>query len=163
VWKIAAGLLCAGIVGAEVRTVCVHDRVRLSVYAQNAFAAEATRLLRGEGITIHFRECAGPSVSLVIAAHPPHRYPRALGLANRSGDRVVPELRVYTEPILKILGRQASAAQVGRAIARVAAHELGHYRWQQIHHDDHGLMGATFEPRDLGSEDSASFHPQIKR
>jgi hypothetical protein len=73
---------------------------------------------------------------------------------------VLPELRIFTHPVLRLLGERASAAQIGRALARVAAHELAHYSRQQLDHDHEGLMKAAFEAGQLGSESARAF--QIK-
>ena len=162
-WRLAVGLILGALASAEVRHVCVDDRVGLNSFSRKAFELEVRELIPVQGLTLTSGRCVGTGVSLVISTHPPANYARALGLANRSGDRVVPELRVYTQPVLKIIGEQASAAQLGRALARVAAHELGHYLLQKLHHDDEGLMRASFETRELTSEDSSRFRPRATR
>ena len=156
-WRVAVGLFLAGLTSAEVRSVCLDDRVGLNSFSRKAFEAEVRELIPVHGLTLTFGRCLGPAVSIVISAHPPASDARALGLAHRSGDRVLPALSIYTQPVLKIIGEQASAAQLGRALARVAAHELGHYLLQQIHHNHEGLMRASFESSELGSEDSSRF------
>jgi len=139
-WRVAVGLFLAGLTSAEVRSVCLDDRVGLNSFSRKAFEAEVRELIPVHGLTLTFGRCLGPAVSIVI-----------------SGDRVLPALSIYTQPVLKIIGEQASAAQLGRALARVAAHELGHYLLQQIHHNHEGLMRASFESSELGSEDSSRF------
>ena len=52
--------------------------------------------------------------------------------------------------------------QLGRALARVAAHELEHYSAQQLHHDDKGLMRAAFDGLHLAADDSNRFRPPPK-
>ena len=156
-WRLAVGLFLGALASAEVRHVCVDDRVGLNSFSRKAFELEIRELFPVQGLILTSGKCVGTGISLVISAHPPANYARALGLANRTVDRVVPELRIYTQPVLKIIGAQASAAQLGRALARVAAHELGHYLLQKLHHDGEGLMRASFEASELTSEDSSRF------
>jgi hypothetical protein len=127
----------------------------MNVFASRAFEVEIRELVPGLALTSG--RCKGPAISLVISAHAPARYARALGLARRHGARVFPELHVYQEPVRRIIGQQASAVQFGRALARVAAHELGHYLLQETPHEETGLMRASFQTAQLASEDSAPF------
>jgi hypothetical protein len=149
-WKSAAALLVVGVASAEVRTICLEDRVALDAFSRKAFETEIRKLVPLQGLSLTSGTCSGPAVSLVISTHPPARYARALGLAHRNGDRVFPLLEIYTQPIRKLLGEQPSAAQLGRALARVAAHELGHYLRQQLHHEETGLMRASFNSTVVG-------------
>jgi len=135
--------------------VCLEDRVGLNAFAWRAFQLELRKLAPELAVTSG--RCERPAISLVISAHAPARYPTALGLARRAGERVFPELHVYQEPVRKIVGQQASAVQLGRALARVAAHELGHYLLQQTHHEEKGVMRASFQTAQLASEDSTPF------
>jgi hypothetical protein len=163
VLKIAVALFGAALAAAEVRSVCLEDRVGLSNFTRKAFEAEVRQLIPAREVRLSAGPCLGPAVTIVIATHPPARYSSALGLAHRNGDRVFPELRLYTQPVLKTMGEQTSAAQLGRALARVAAHELGHYLLQQTNHDDEGLMRRGFESSELRSEDSAPFRTASHR
>jgi hypothetical protein len=120
-----------------------------------AFEAEIQKL--APELALASGTCAGPAISLVISAHAPARYANALGLARRDGRRIFPELHIYQEAVRRLIGHRASVAQLGRALARVAAHELGHYLLQEAHHEEKGLMRASFEAAQLFSEDSAPF------
>jgi hypothetical protein len=153
-WKFAVALLVAGVATAEVRSICLDDRVALNAFSRKAFEVEIRELIPLQRLTLASAPCKHPAVSLVISTHPPARYARALGLAHRSGSRIFPQVEIYTQPILKLLGEQSSAAQLGRALARVAAHELGHYLRQQQHHDDRGLMRASFDTTIVGQASS---------
>jgi hypothetical protein len=159
VLKLTVVLVLAMAASAEVPSVCIDDRVGLNSFTRKAFETEVRQVFPADGIILTFGTCSSPAVSLIISVHPPARYARALGLAHRSGERVFPELRIYTKPVLRILGEQASAAQLGRALARVAAHELCHYLLQQIDHDEHGLMTASFGATQLGSEEATRLRP----
>ena len=144
-------LLCGSAVAAE-RSVCLEDRVGLSQFSRRAFESEFRTLV---DVDLRTSRCSFPAVSLVVSAHPPARYASALGLAHTAGGRVLPELRIYTGSVLRILGQNASAAQIGRALARIAAHELGHYFRQQLHHEEKGLMAEAFNPSNLTAVDHA--------
>ena len=154
--KFALGFLLSVCASAEVHSVCLKDAVGLNPFNRKAFEAEF-RELTGRDVIFAPADCPTPAVSLSIMAYPPARYTHALGLAYHDKDRVFPELRVYTKPVLRLLGEQASAAQLGRALARVAAHEFGHYFLQRLDHDHEGLMKDSFQGPDLGAEDPASF------
>lgn len=157
-WKLApAVFFVAAIACAEVRSVCVEDRVSMNAFAWRAFQTEIRKLIATPELELTSGSCAGPAVSLLISAHPPARYANALGLARRNRERIFPELHLYQESVRKIIGEQASPEQLGRALARVAAHELGHYLLQQGHHQESGLMRASFGTTQLTAADSAPF------
>jgi hypothetical protein len=154
VCKLVIGLVVAVLANAE---VCIEDRVSLNSFSRRALEAEFHELV---GVKLlASKKCSPPAVSVVISAHPPAGQANVLGLAYKHGDRVFPEVRIFTQPLLRLLGANASAAQLGRALARVAAHELRHYSAQQLHHDENGLMKAAFDGLQLAAEDSSRFRP----
>jgi hypothetical protein len=157
---LAVGLVFSIFASAEAPPVCLEDRVGLNAFTRSALEAEIIELA---GVKL-FRQgaCAFPAVSVIISAHPPAEQAKVLGLAYRNGHRVLPKIRVFTEPVLRILGSNASAAQFGRALARVTAHELDHYFSQQLHHDEEGLMKAAYNGLHLAAEDSSRFRPPSK-
>ena len=60
----------------------------------------------------------------------------------RRDGRIAPELRVFMGPIARLVGTRLPYL-LGVAMARVAAHELGHYLRQDDSHDrDGGIMSA---------------------
>jgi hypothetical protein len=147
VWKLTVALVLCVIAQAEIRStsICIEDRTSLNPYIRKAFDAELRRLVEEQFGSFSLEECSPSTVVVVVAAHPPARYATALGLAYRGRVGVLPQLRVYTQPVLRLLGEHASAAQLGRALARVAAHEIGHYFLQQLHHNHEGLMTASLD------------------
>ena len=72
-WKSSVALLVAGIACAEVRSICLEDRVGLNPFSRKAFEAEILQLTP-RPLALTFGACTGPAVSLVISAHPPARY-----------------------------------------------------------------------------------------
>jgi hypothetical protein len=160
VCKLAVGLFFSALACAEVHSLCVEDRVGLNAFTRKAFEAELNELVRGRLLAPE--TCPFPAISVVISAHPPARQAKALGLAFRNGTRVLPEIRIFTQPVLRVLGTNVSAAQLGRALARVAAHELEHNSAQRLHHDHKGLMKAAFDGLHLAADDSNRFRPPPK-
>jgi hypothetical protein len=158
--KLAVGLVFSMLAGAEMHSVCVEDRVGLNGFTRKALETELSKLVAAKQLT--WEACSLPAVSVVISAHPPAQQSKALGLAYRNGDRVLPEIRVFTEPVFRILGTNASAGQFGRALARVTAHELDHYFGQRLHHEKEGLMKAAYNGLHLAAEDSNRFRPPSK-
>jgi len=149
-------LLLSGIAYGEVREVCLSDRVGLNSHARASFDAEILEILKPVGVTFQVT-CTEGAVRVVLSKVPPTRYAGALGLAYRQGNRVFAGLHVYLQPVLQALGPQVSAAIIGRALARVAAHEVGHYVLQQVDHDHSGLMRERFPLHHLASDDSTPF------
>lgn len=154
--KLALGLLLCGVAGAQVYPVCFEDRVGLDRSARAVFET-ALRNLAPAGTEIKLGVCDGQAISLSLNTYPPERYSKALGLAYRSGNQVLPELRIYLRPVLKILGNQPSSVLVGRALARVAAHEINHYVRQQTGHVCQGLMRESFSGLQLAAQDLSPF------
>ena len=116
--------------------VCLDDRVGVGARAMQAFEVELNAL----GVAALANCSAAAGVRISIRTYAPSRYPRALGLAWTGGGRVLPGIELYTANILKTLAGQAGAERFGRALARVAFHELQHYTRQQHGHDEHGLF-----------------------
>lgn len=63
--------------------------------------------------------------------HP--RESSALAAARTWRDRVLPMLEVYTEPVAALIGTRLPGL-LGKAMARVTAHELTHYVRQETEH-----------------------------
>jgi len=143
-------LLLLPAVHAETVPVCVVESARLGEPALKAFHEEFHRLMATSEVRLTREPCAAqPAIELTIRQTPPARYRTALGLAFRRGGQVLPQLELYVTPVVRLLDGQQTAGIVGRALARVAAHETLHFLRQQSHHDRDGLMKAVFRPADL--------------
>ena len=154
--KISLGLLLSAVAYGEGTEVCLSDRVGLNSHARATFDAELLKILKPIGVTYR-PACTEEALRIVLLHQPPTVYSGSLGLAYRHGDRILAGLNVYFQPMVKLLGPQASATIIGRALARVAAHEVGHYIFQQTGHDDRGLMREKFHAAHLASDDSTPF------
>lgn len=138
-----AGLVFLSILPATQFNVCVEDRVGLTPAARREFAVELGAL--APRVNLGPSDRGSGCIQIRIRATPPPRYPTALGLAYREADRILPRIDVYMRPIERILGGALHARAVGRAVARVAAHELAHYLQQRTSHDCDGLLRPGFD------------------
>jgi hypothetical protein len=146
-WIILAAVGVPAMAGTEV-TVCLEDQVGLDRSARVAFEREITRLVGDRGARLVDSPCR-QGVVLRFRAEPPLRYRTALGLVFRHGGRILPVLEIYVNPIVRHLDTARAPAVVGRAIARVSAHEIVHYLDQRSDHDPDGLLAEALRPRDL--------------
>ncbi|MGQ9634841.1 MAG: hypothetical protein ACUVXB_11425 [Bryobacteraceae bacterium] len=149
---VAFGLAVAP-AAAQPSRLCVEDRVRLDASVTDSFRRELRTLLPGWQLA----SCGPDSVRLIFRFDPPARYGAALGLAWCAQDRVLPVVEVYLNPVLRTLAGARSGEIVGRALARVAAHEVAHYVLQRLDHDASGLLNPRFSPVELAAVDSSAF------
>ena len=59
--------------------------------------------------------------------------------------------------LVPYLGEPNNASTIGRALARVAAHEAAHFLDQQAHHCKNGLLRATFPAYELAAQNPWPF------
>ena len=62
---------------------------------------------------------------------------------------ILPFFRIDCTRLMSILGRSVNSDVLGRALARLAAHELYHIVGQTTEHPDAGIAKAAFSVRDL--------------
>jgi hypothetical protein len=123
--------------------ICVDDRVGVDARARAAFDQELAALT-GRESEFGERSCSAFARILIsIRTHAPRRYATALGLTWTAGGRVLPVIELYTTNVVKALEGHAGSERFGRALARVAFHELRHYQRQEKSHDHHGLFTRT--------------------
>jgi hypothetical protein len=94
----------------------------------------------------------GSDVLLTILEARPGIPSDALGLAYRGNGAILPRLEVFVTPVMQ-LTQTGDWETLGRALARVAAHELLHFQLQTGEHQSHGLLRARLSPADVVSED----------
>ena len=58
----------------------------------------------------------------------------------------MPSIEIYLDPVVKLLPPNSAPADLGRALGRVAAHELIHYTSQRSGHDAFGLFSESMGP-----------------
>ena len=161
--KIFAGLLVAlatpSIAGGAWK-ICVEDGGSLlGTPVRAAVVREFRSLMGGQVERIEFEECASgvPQMRLAIKAEAPEGLDGVLGLAYRRRDRVEPRLNVFHGPLVRYIGEPNNATAIGRALARVAAHEAAHFLEQQAHHCEFGLMRAVLPAYELAARDRWPF------
>ncbi len=161
--KVLAGVLAAlaapSAAGAMWR-VCVEDPgALLSPPTRAAVLREFQSVIGNRVAGVEFNGCesAGPRILLAVETEAPPGLAGVLGLAHRESDRITPRLQVFHGPVVRHLGEPNSAAVVGRALARVAAHEAQHFLNQQSRHCAFGLMRAFIPAYELASRDPRPF------
>ena len=147
--QLAVILLCLGcnLLQAKELHVCVLNWVEVDPVTLRAFEAEFSSLLADRGVLLDGTACARQDrenvIRISIFRMPPKEERGALGLAYMSRSRVMPVLEIYLTRLLYYLGDCRTPNVVGRALARIAAHEVGHYLLQDSGHSN-GLMRRQF-------------------
>lgn len=153
--KIGAALLglvaASGSYGAK-WTVCVEDpQSLLSTPLQAAMLREFHTLMGGRISRLRFAGCDGMPlrIALKVKQAPSTVLDGVLGLARIRSAHVEPRLEIYYQPMLRYLGNPNSSEAIGRALARVAAHETEHFLAQQVQHCRAGLLRSRFPAPEL--------------
>ena len=142
-------------------TVCVTDTsALLTPPVRGAVTREFHSLMGGHRTGLAFDKCTkgGSRIHLVIKDEPPNGLEGALGLARRKHDRIEPQLQVFYGSLVRYIGEPNNSEALGRAVARVAAHEAAHFLKQQPHHCERGLLQAMLSAYELLAADPAPFH-----
>ena len=142
-------------------TVCVTDTsALLTPPVRGAATREFHSLMGGHGAGLAFDKCTKGRlrIHLLIKDEPPDGLEGVLGLARRKRDRIEPQLQVFYGSLVRYLGEPNSAEAIGRAVARVAAHEAAHFLNQQPHHCERGLLQAMLSAYELLAAEPSPFH-----
>ncbi len=149
--------LLAGLGQAQTRKVCLDNQADLKAPALGSFYTEFRSLVGSHGVALTESACPPDAIHLAL-------YPRAavaetdvLGAARVEGDKVEPKLEIYLDRVVALMPESHCWDTLGRALARVAAHEVAHYIDQDQRHADTGLLRAQFSGEQLASEDSYPF------
>lgn len=159
-WGILIALLMAPPAFGSSWTVCVTDTAGLlTPPVRGAVTREFRTLMGAQGAGLAFNKCStgGIRIHLRIKDEPPNGLDGVLGLAHRKGGRIEPELQVFYGSLMHYLGEPTSAEALGRAVARVAAHEAAHFLNQQPHHCKRGLLRAMLSANELLAADPSPF------
>jgi hypothetical protein len=156
-------------VQAQTRTLALYAEPPrdLDAQASSWMRAELQRLLDPAGIDVVWKRLAdrqaGETFDLVAvtsfagscAAGKPVLVTQAsVSLADTSisDGRILPFFRIDCPKTLGMLGSQTDPSFVGRALARVAAHEIYHIVAQTAEHQERGVAKASFSIRDLTTD-----------
>lgn len=154
-----AVMTAPGAIGAS-WTVCIEDSKPLLSTPLRAAMWKEFRTVLGSGkARLTFGGCADDprQILLEIQAEPPEALSGVLGRAHRRSGAVRPSLEVFYGAMVRYLGKPISARALGRALARVAAHEVAHFLAQEVRHCSHGLMRPMFAAHELLAADPTPF------
>jgi hypothetical protein len=151
-----AGLTVGGAL-AQTREVCLEDRAGLNAPTMGSFYQELQLLVGPRGVKIEDEDCRADAIRIALHRSAPHQPSDVLGAAPIAGSQIAPQLEVYVDRVVELMPERQCWNVVGRALARVAAHEVAHYLGQQQQHSDTGVLQAGFSGAQLASEDSYPF------
>lgn len=141
---------------AQELSVCVDAYTRLDGDTVRVFEEELQGIARKSGLSLRFLQNQShcPEIRIRIQAQG-QKEVSALGATRVLNGRIQPELEIYVTPVATLI-RSSLPVLLGRAMARVAAHEIGHYLLQESDHSD-GLMSESFTAAHLLVKDHRSF------
>jgi hypothetical protein len=141
--------------------VCLDDHVGLNAPARASFNKEFALLLASRGLKFDWSDCnegSGGIIQLTVTSDAPQPLSDVLGRAYSAGNSIAPRLEVFLDPVMDLMKDVHCWSIIGRALARVAAHEMGHFADQKAIHRERGLMKAGFTGTELSSSDSSLFY-----
>jgi hypothetical protein len=170
-WTLRALLLvlCVSICAqAQTRTLALYTELPrgLDLESTAVMHEELQRLLAPAGINVVWRRMverkAGENFDLVavtsfvgscVADKVGSAAASTVSLADTSisDGHILPFFRIDCTRITEMLGSQVEPATLGRALARVTAHEIYHIVAQTTEHQERGVAKAVFSVRDLTS------------
>lgn len=156
---VMAMMLVPGSAWAEQRVVIIDQR-GLEPAVQGAFQKELSLLIGHRALRFDWaprRRAAPGDIRLAIRPGIFTEQPEALGLARLDNGKVAPDLAVFPDAIAARLANPANSTMLGRALARVASHEVIHYLDQSPGHHATGLMREMFSSDELTSDNLNPF------
>jgi hypothetical protein len=171
-WTLRALLLLLGFsfcAQAQTRKLALYAEPPRDLDAQagSLMRSELQRLLEPAGIEVVWKRLAdrqaGEIFDLVAVTSftgscsvdkPVLATQASVSLADTSisDGRILPFFRIDCPKIIGMLGAQTEPSFVGRALARVAAHEIYHIVAQTAEHQERGVAKASFSIRDLTAD-----------
>ena len=124
---------------AESLRLCVDYQVAVPSVGRDAMARELILLFPGQRIKMVTDCAADGDIHLTVRDRRPLIPSDVLGLAERHGEGVAPRMEIFLAPMVDTIGPRGWES-LGRALARVAGHELVHYLLQRQDHDHEGLF-----------------------
>jgi hypothetical protein len=136
--------------------LCVENPARLDGFTVQAFRAELNRIAELSGRPIVFTGCRPGLVRIVLRDEPPAEETSALGAIRQQDGRLLPEIELFVSPTSRLINTRLPEI-LGRALARVATHELGHLLTRSSTHRDHGVMMERLSAAHLMASDRSFF------
>ena len=150
-------VLLAGLGQARNRQVCLDDQAALKPPALGSFYQEFQSLVGPRGVELTESGCQPDAIRLSLYERGGSRDADVLGAARVEGSRIAPRLEIYLDRVVAMLPESHCWDTVGRALARVAAHEVAHFLEQDQRHAETGLLRSRFSSAQLASDDSYPF------
>lgn len=119
-------------------SVCTENPARVDRTTVQVFRNELKAILAVSDHGIEFESCREGAIRITLRDNPPAGE-TALGAARRQGARVLPDLEIYVGGIARLVETRLPG-MLGRAMARVATHEISHYLYQTQDHEGEGFM-----------------------
>jgi hypothetical protein len=151
------GSLTLGGALAQVPEVCLDDRAGLNAPAMGSFYQEFQQLAGAHGVKIEGGACEPGKIRILLTKGESNHPSDVLGAAPVVTARVEPRFEIYVDRVVALLPETQCWNAVGRALARVAAHEVAHFIDQDLTHSRSGLLQAHFSGAQLAGEDSYPF------
>jgi hypothetical protein len=134
----------------------IENPAKLDEHTLKAFRTELDTILTASGRRAALTPCSSTTVSVTLRTEPPAEEPSALGGIRRRDGRLVPEIELFVSPTAQIIGTRLPAV-LGRALARVATHELGHWLSPDSPHAERGVMMERLSSAHLMASDNDFF------
>ena len=109
--------------------VCFYNFADVNQPTLASMYVEFSGLLHHRSVSLERGPCAAASdrvIHVLLRKAGPATERSALGRAALERGRIMPVLEVFVEPVLGLMGYMRSSRRLGRALARVAAHEVRH-------------------------------------
>ncbi len=136
--------------------LCLKNAAQLDGDTVQAFQTELSRILTSSGWSGVWSPCSSGVLAITLRRDPPESEPSALGGIRTSDGRLLPEIELFVSPTAQIVGTRLPAV-LGRALARVATHELGHWLNQGPAHTSRGYMMERLSAAHLMAPDHGFF------
>jgi hypothetical protein len=136
--------------------LCVENPARLDEFTLRAFQTELGNILDLSGRPATFTPCRPGVVTITLRRQPPDEESSALGRTRHVNGRLVPDIELFAAPTVQIVGTVLPGV-LGRAMARVATHELGHWLSQGSGHSTRGFMMERLSAAHLMASDRGLF------
>jgi hypothetical protein len=136
--------------------LCVENPARLDESIVQVFKTELGAILAVSNRAVTFADCRPGVITIALRTHPPEEERSALGGIRHKDKRLLPQIDLFTGPVAQILGTNLPVV-LGRALARVTTHELGHWISQSFGHASCGVMMERLTAAHLMASDRTFF------
>jgi hypothetical protein len=158
-WKAGLALILVVVANplkAATLDLFVQNSARVDESTLQAFRAELGTIMAASGRPAVFTVWRPGIVTITLRREPPDEETSALGGTRIRNGRLVPEIELFVGPTAQMVGTRLPAV-LGRALARVATHELGHWLSVGTRHAERGVMMERLSAARLMAPDRGFF------